>query len=190
LDLQRGFASGFSPLVLEEDGADDTGYWNEWNPDLAAYRAINAEYYYPRYLIVNPTLAESWNWWFFLYPYNDSGTGYARALTGVVCDEDELCFSSVIKIPWEFNIVDVASVLPAALKPAGKNWAGFGSFYVCDPFYDTGSCDGPDYSSSTESWSYERAQGSSLAATWDVMHKTPRTSGWSSAATSTEIVLE
>ncbi len=182
LDATRGFASGFSPLVLEGEGIFNAE-WCEFNWLHGDCPAINASDYFPRYLIVNPTLPESWSWWFFVYPYNDTLlplVNIQRALSGIICDEDEDCFSSVVPIPYEFNIVDVASqVLPAALKPAGQNWAGYGSYLVCEPFdFTTTTCFAYDPLASTESWSYERAQGSSVAASWDVMHKTPRVGEW------------
>ena len=177
IDATKGFASGFAPLIVENGQAGD---WEEYNPITDHAQAMNAEMYFPRYLFVNSALPETFNWWLFLYPYVDQSTtnNYARALDGIVCDENENCYSSVVKIPLELNIVDVSKVLPPALKPAGKNWSGFGAYEVCEPFYfNTGECDTFDWDASTEGWSYERAQGSSLAATWDVMHKIPRVSG-------------
>jgi hypothetical protein len=141
---------------------------------------MNAEMYFPRYLFVNPTLTETFNWWWFVYPYVDQDVqaNEYRALDGIICDENENCYSSIVKIPLEFNIVNVKNVLPPTLKPAGKNWSGFGAYTVCEPFYyNTGSCDPFDWDASTEGWSYERAQGSSVAASWDAIHKIPRLSG-------------
>jgi len=183
IDAQRGFASGFSPLILEGDGIANFE-WEEYNQIDLVYEAANAIYYFPRYLFVNPTMPETWNWWLFLYPYNDisSSSNYQRALSGIICNESELCFSSVVKIPYQFNIVNVASVLPPALMPSGANWAGYGDYVVCEPFFfSTTVCAGPDLDASTEGWSYERAQGSTIAASWDVMHKVPRVGEWTEA---------
>lgn len=175
VDAQRGYASGFSPLMVQ--GGMDAVSWSEWGwvydgGWTTDYVGIAAEFYFPRYFIVNPTLTESQNWWFFLFPWNDAN----RAIVGVICDEDELCISKNILLPHELTTINVAAVLSPIHKPAGKNWAGFGSFDLCET-YDTttNTCTSWAYMDySTAGWSYQRAQGSSVAASWDVIHEIDR----------------
>jgi len=139
------------------------------------YVPVAASYYYPRYFFPNgtQTLAETWNWWSFLFPYNDDD----RYLMGVICNEDEDCVSKNIPLPYELTVINVADILPPVLKPADDDWAGFGSFYVCDSYDTTTNICwdwywAKDYS--TAGWAYQRVQGSSVQASWDVIHNIDR----------------
>jgi hypothetical protein len=171
VDLNKGFASGFNPLQIENNDPFVVGFDTDWDEYFTGTGFVSDAViaYFPRYLIVNNTLPESWTWWTFIFPFNND----FRYLVGFVCDEEENCRSINVPIPFEVNVINVIDVLPPVLTPSSDStWAGYGSFLLCDDF----DVQFLDYS--TTGWSYERAQGSSVAASWDVIHKVHKIPFW------------
>lgn len=166
VDLTRGFASGFNGFAAEEWGlyyadvaVDDTDLC-EYDPaDIDNDGVVNecptASLLFPRYFILNDK-PETWNWWILMYGNNDP----ARFLTGYICNEDEDCISLDIPVPDELNIIDVEGYVPASIH-AGYPKAGFGWFVNVATYYAIEGVLG---------WSYQRAEGDTVAATWDVIH--------------------
>lgn len=152
VDLPKGVASGFNGFQAE-------GYLTSQLCERDSVANVNvcqtAYALFPRYLLMNDK-AETWNWWIVMYGDNDA----ARTLSGFICNEEEDCISLDIAVPHELNIINVGPYLPPVLHPAGYPKAGFGWFANVES----------DYDNSVYGWSYQRAEGTSLAATWDVMH--------------------
>lgn len=151
VDLPKGFASGFNGLSFEGYA---TGQLCEYDSDAGAPVCSYAILFYPRYLLLNDK-PDTFNWWIFLYGDNEIN----RVLTGYICNEEEDCISLSIPVSKELNVVNVSDVLPAALH-TGYPKAGFGWLINAEADYDNGAF----------GWSYQRAQGNSVAGTWDVIH--------------------
>jgi len=152
VDLPKGFASGFNGFQAE---GYVTNQLCEWDDANGISWCQTAEALFPRYYIMN-NLTETWNWWIVIYGDNDP----ARILVGYICNEEEDCVSLNIPVPDELNIINVEPYIPAALHPAGYPKAGFAAF----------SNNESDYDNTVYGFAYQRAEGISLAATWDVIH--------------------
>lgn len=151
VDLPKGFASGFNGFQAEGYLTDELCEY-----DSAAGTAVCqvALALFPRYFILNDKPDTS-NWWILVYGDNDNN----RTLDGMICNEDEHCISLSIRVPNELNIIDVGPYVPAALHSDYPK-AGFGWFWNNES----------DFNNTVYGFSYQRAQGNSVAATWDVIH--------------------
>lgn len=151
VDLMKGFASGFNGYQAE---GMLTGGLCEY--DLLGGFTVcqSAVALFPRYLLMN-NKTETWNWWILIYGDNDSN----RYLAGWICNEEEYCISLNIPVPKELNIIDVEPYIPLVLH-AGYPKAGFGWFLNAEA----------DYDNTVYGFSYQRAEGTSVAGTWDVIH--------------------
>lgn len=154
-DIVKGFAAGFNGISLENGAGpqlEETCKGGSCSGDVVA---VEASTVFPRYFLLNGD-PDSFNWWIFLLGSNLSN----RALSCVFCDEEEHCFSGGIGIPFELNIINVASIIPSALfPPLTFPKAGFAS---CD-IGETGV-------SSLFGWSYQRAVPVSSPARISVVH--------------------
>ncbi|MCX7914498.1 MAG: hypothetical protein N2511_07935, partial [Thermodesulfovibrionales bacterium] len=156
VDLPKGFASGFNGYAAE-GVVDLVGLEENGEP-------ITASEMYPRYLILN-NKPDTATWWIILKGANSPATCPNLAchrMDGYICNEDEKCISLYIPLPNELNLINVEPYVPATLH-TGYPKAGFGLFFM-RPY------GGQFDSFTTLGWSYQRAQGSSVAATWDVIH--------------------
>lgn len=151
VDLPKGFASGFNGLSFEGYVTNQLCEFDSvaWNPVCST-----AILFFPRYFILNDK-PDTWNWWIFLYGDNDAN----RVLEGYICNEEEQCISLRIPVSRELNIIDAGTYIPNALH-AGYPKAGFGWLINVETDYDNGAF----------GWAYQRAQGNSVAGTWDVIH--------------------
>ncbi len=166
VDLPKGFASGFNGYAAEgfvqiEDlpgrprGLQENGV------------PITASAMFPRYLILNDK-PETATWWIILKGANSPGGANSHRMEGFMCNEEEKCISLKIQLPNELNIINVGPHVPAILHTDFPK-AGFGVFAMLP--YVPGTGGGFDFADfTTLGWSYQRAQGSSVAGTWDVIH--------------------
>jgi len=52
-------------------------------------------------------------------------------MVGIICDENEHCYSSAIPLPYQVNVVNVADYVPAAMFPAATfPKSGFAMFDI------------------------------------------------------------
>lgn len=159
VDLPKGFAAGFNGYAAEQQVVL-AGLLEDGDPIAAA--AL-----FPRYLVLNNN-AETWNWWIILKGAN--GTSVAapadsHRLSGIICNEEEVCSSLNIPLPDELNVISVEQHVPNALHGGVYPKAGFGLFVTQDAGAAASFSD-----FTTLGWSYQRAQGSTVAGTWSVVH--------------------
>ncbi len=163
VDLPKGFASGFNGYAAEGvvtlAGLQETLITQE----ASTPTPITARAMFPRYLILNDK-PETATWWIILKGANSPGAPNNHRMDGVICNEEERCISLTIQLPNELNIINVGPHVPAILH-TGFPKAGFGLFNML-PYAGTGGF----ATFTTLGWSYQRAQGSSVAGTWDVIH--------------------
>jgi hypothetical protein len=102
---------------------------------------------------------------------NFSGIPLPGTLHVVFFDEKENAQSSNIILDHELNIIDIATVVPAGLFPAGYPYAGWVNIETPDIFGDGWAGDGAE-----RDWlgySYQKAIGNA-AETWDVIFEMHR----------------
>jgi hypothetical protein len=138
VDIAKGFAAGFNGFDAE--GALDEFNLCEFDITLFSDFCVTAFELFPRYAIFNAD-ANTFNWWIIWEGANEP----TRILDGVICNEEELCFSLTIPIPDELNFVNVADHLPAGLFTAFPH-NGYADFFI-DPY---------DPFISTFGWAYQR----------------------------------
>ncbi len=163
VDLSKGFAAGFNSYIAQNSVTfTGMGTPNPANPNLCELTLAGtpvcstAAWMYPRFYIMNDN-ADSFNWWIILAGTNNAN----RGLTGVFCDETEVCISTIVQIPDELNIINVSEHIPAALFGTRFPKAGYGSFAV-RPY---------ENNSTTIGWSYQRAASTAGASlSWSVIH--------------------
>jgi len=197
VDALKGFASGFNGLSMEF-GTNDAanGGLREAFSIGGVSQAITAFTLYPRYFLNNDTalFPDTYNWWMVLLgrnQYNTLNVTSTRFLEGFICDEEENCQSTGIPIPVEFNVIDVGPILPGLpLHPAGFPKGGFALLNIVE--HANGIIVGAFTIHGTRNvstslplaltdwysvfgWSYERAQATSVLASWDVIHPMFRT---------------
>jgi hypothetical protein len=152
-DIAKGFATGFNGISLENGAGphmEETCNISSCSGSVAAVRASTL---FPRFFILNAD-PDSFNWWIFLLGSNHSG----RAISCILCDEEEHCFSGGVSVPFELNIVNVGGILPGGLFPGSAlPKAGFAT---CS-YGGSGSIFG---------WSYQRAVPVSCPVKLSVVH--------------------
>jgi len=182
VDLPEGFASGFNGPRLEDGSGPFLG--EEGDTIEVTANTLFARYY------INNTDPRSWDWWMILagrQQYSTINATSSRVLNGDVCDESEDCVSLALNLPYQLNIIDVASNLPGAPLNTTPPLAGFGYFQIQEkgnniivgPFTITGTINDPLVTVvpvyySIYGWSYERAEAGTAAASWDVIHPMDR----------------
>lgn len=204
VDLTKGFASGFNMPGAEEGIGVLMGEAIDNAPIAVAT-------YYPRFFFLN-NKAETWNWWIYMFGQNEMAvrepilySNIHRYLDGIICDEQENCYSLRIPIPYEMVILNVLGndpiIIPGIMKTLNGfpgNPAGLGGFAMLDiiefgtvlfpaPYslfvngtFNAGVLLGleppfPYYSS--HAWSYQREQSNDGLPnlSWDVIHPQHRT---------------
>lgn len=193
VDLSKGFASGFNGISAENGIGPQLG-------EDGINRPVTMESIFPRFFLLNG-LADTWNWWMLLFGRNELGVQLpanytsSRDLTGFICDEEELCRSISIPIPYELNLIDVLSRLPNDIKTACNfptdACGGFARLSIFESgteqsvpqtFTITGTANGlgalpladPPEFYSGYGWSYQRAADSTATLSWDVIHEIHR----------------
>lgn len=193
VDLTKGFASGFNGVSAED------GLGNYFGED-GGNRPVTANQLFPRFFLLNDK-DDTFNWWIILAGRNELGKinpiqyNVTRFLDGDICNEEELCRSVHIPIPYELNLIDVYGLLGDEIK-TGCNFpanpcGGFGKLRVSEagtmlmptvqPLSIIGTAndglpivsDWPFYS--LYGWSYQREAATSAALSWDVIHEIHRT---------------
>ncbi|MFA6053915.1 MAG: hypothetical protein WC769_00930 [Thermodesulfovibrionales bacterium] len=185
-DLNLGFVSGLNGIGLE-DGA---GARMEEDAGAAP---ITAHDFMPRYFLLNDK-AQTWNWWIIMAGRNQigkvtcdveyvncSGALFSRKLTGIICNEQEVCPDFEIGIPRELNIIDVGQHLPVIHTGFPKG--GFAQLGIVESgdiggvsHIITGTTDvtvctlttGQYYS--IFGWAYQREAADTSELSWDVIH--------------------
>jgi len=192
VDLTKGFASGFNGISAEDGVGAQLG-------EDADNRPVTMNSIFPRIFLANGR-ADTWNWWMLLFGRNQLGLvnpiqyTTSRFLEGFMCDEQELCRSVHIPIPYELNLIDVLTYLPNDIKTAcgypANSCGGFarlsisetGSqlFPVIASIDITGTAnDGlalvsPPEFYSGYGWSYQRVQAATSTLSWDVIQEIHR----------------
>jgi hypothetical protein len=191
VDLTKGFASGFNA-----PGAEN-GIGVEFN-EAGGAAPIAVAAFLPRYFFLNDK-AETWNWWIYFFGRNELAiensilfVNVHRNLSGIICDEQENCFSLTIPIPYELNVINVLPKVTPTIKILNGfpgNPAGLGGFAILDivesgqqtfpqiqisivgTFTDSFLLDPFDYYSG-HAWSYQREQSNDglPGLSWDVIH--------------------
>ena len=195
VDLTKGFASGFNAPGAEDKLGNFFGESDDNDPIAVAS-------FLPRYYFLNDK-AETWNWWIYFFGRNEYAVENSifysdvhRKLDGIICDEQENCFSLDIPIPYELNLIDVLPEVTPSIKLANNfpaNPAGLGGFAMLDiveggtiflPSISTVFIDGtnnalglfsifsPVEYYSAHAWSYQREQSNDGLPnlSWDVIH--------------------
>jgi hypothetical protein len=204
-DVVKGFVSGFDGISME----------NGTGPELEElcidgscsdnFIGVTASHVFPRYYILNSD-PDTLTWWIFLLGRNEYAVEYQlglvnennihRSLGCFFCDENENCTSNGVPIPYELNVINVATRIPGSVWPSGwpiSDPAGKRGFAYCTideigSFSGQGSntvisgtlsFDGVDGTSNTLpetyslfGWSYQRAvpQGASAVDKLAVIH--------------------
>jgi hypothetical protein len=169
------------------------------------YIGITAHTVFPRYYILNGD-PDTLTWWLVMLGRNEYMVEYQqgfvpennikRILDCFFCNENETCSSNKIDIPYEMNVINVATKIPGSVWPSGwpiSDPAGKRGFAYCTiteagsfsgqldttEFVGTVSFDGADSSGNTDpetysffGWSYQRAvpQGADATDKLAVMH--------------------
>lgn len=191
VDLSKGFASGFNA-----PGAEN-GLGTEFNEALGN-SPIAVATFLPRYYFLNDKV-ETWNWWIYFFGRNELAiensilfSNVHRRLSGIICDEQENCFSLIIPIPYELTIIDVLPKITPSIKTINGfpgNPAGLGGFAILDivetgqqtfpqiPINIVGTYTGgflldPFEFYSAHAFSYQREQSNDglPGLSWDVVH--------------------
>lgn len=199
VDLTKGMASGFNAPGAENGLGELLGEQFDNSPIAVAS-------FYPRFYFLN-NKTETWNWWIYLFGQNELAeenwvlfANIHRRLDGIICDEQENCYSLSIPIPWEVNVINVYPRLSADMRNKNAfpgNPAGLGGFAMLD-IIESGTITFPSLSVtafgtfnlrfilgieppfpyySAHAWSYQRAQSNDGLPnlSWDVIHPQHRT---------------
>jgi hypothetical protein len=150
---ENGSIADYKPFQAEE-GID--GAFSELGP-FGAY-PVTADELFPRYLILNDN-PKTKNWWILLKGKSDSEyppyiTAHTR-LEGNICNEEEMCISQAIPVPYRLNIINVENYLPPVLGTEYPK-AGFGMVNLITQTQNilTGEISQFSPNESTFMWSY------------------------------------
>jgi hypothetical protein len=201
-DNVNGFVTGMNGLGLENGGGpqlEETcnfGSCSSFGPIGITARTI-----FPRYFIQDADLL-TWNWWLILMGRNEYEVEYQlgkvpentikRVLNCFFCDENENCFSNLIPIPYEWNIIRVGNFIPGGVwPPAFFPKAGFAICTIDEAGFFSGqltqttitgtlSFDGVDSGTENETYTmagyaYQRAFPTTIEQKLAVIHPMHRT---------------
>ena len=126
-DVANGFVTGFNAISQEGGtGPELEEFCFDGSCD-GEYIGVTASNVYPRYYIMNSD-DDTATWWMFLLGRNEYAIEYTlgavpennihRTLGCYFCDENELCRSNGVPIPYEFNVIDVATRIPGSVWPS------------------------------------------------------------------------
>jgi len=184
VDLQKGFASGFNAVSIEDGIGQNLG-------EDGGNAAITAATFWPR-IYVHNALSQTWNWWIVLAGRNEYSCGGVapapgRYLKGYVCSPEEVCPSFSIRIPKELNIIDMMTEMPQVSSIPGWPKSAFAIANVEETYSQSGKLTTIQGTMNTEvcseeaqpaysmfGWSYQRAQSDTpiggFNGSWDVVH--------------------
>jgi len=191
-DVVKGFATGFNGVSIEN------GVGKELTENCTAGSCsgldigVTAATVFPRYYILNSD-PDTFTWWMVLLGRNEYKQEYlngnvpennmTRWLNCYFCDENEVCKSNGVPIPYEMNIINVGGYIPGSVWPTGwpiTDPSGKRGFAYCDVYEHGGfsgvsgtktingtlSFDNPDQTADPDTyaetyslfaWSYQRA---------------------------------
>jgi len=187
-DLQKGIIDGMNALAME----NGIGTMLEEN---GLNGPITVETFFPRYFILNSN-SDTYNWWLFLFGRNQLSCGGVapapaapgavpgRLVTGIICNQEEVCPDFDFPVPYELNILNVADRLPGGLH-SGYPKGGFARLQVLEAIDASlvrrtvngtrdftvtlcGYLANQFYSG--WGWSYQRAIASNAIDSWGAIH--------------------
>ncbi len=124
-DISKGFVTGFNGISMENGVGPELEEICENSASCAGLTiGVTASDVFPRYFIMNDD-PDTFNWWIFLLGRNEyaiegdfglvPANNMHRTLQCYFCDENENCKSNNIPIPYELNILRVASYIPGSV---------------------------------------------------------------------------
>jgi len=153
-DVVKGFASGFNGVSAENGtSAGLTEHCTDGSCQGLDI-GVTAATVFPRYYILNGD-PDTYTMWIILLGRNEYKQEYLngniaennlqRVLSCYFCDENEVCKSNGVPIPYELNVLNVAGYIPGSVWPT--SWpitdpSGKRGFAYCD-VYEHGSFTSP-----------------------------------------------
>lgn len=189
-DVAKGFVSGFNAISMENGTGPELEELCADGSCDGEFIGVTASNVYPRYYIMNSD-PDTATWWMFLLGRNEYAIEYSlglvpennihRQLGCYFCDENEVCKSNGVPIPYEMNVINVAPRIPGSVwpstwpisDPAGKRGFAYCTIDEIGSFSGQGSntiisgtvsFDGVDGTANTDAetyslfgWSYQKA---------------------------------